>query len=530
MHTVPNAAGEGSSHLHLDQFEAEDADWYIQQYALDRGLDPHEALRAVRSWQAERRVYLDRQGLFWAEPPKQAPMPEQGSSPPMRAPAPLDWPPGFAGEIAQFVYGAAPRPVKEVAIVAALGLLAGICGRQWQIPQSGLNLYVLLVARSAIGKEAMHSGVSAILKAVSKKTPSAHQFFDFNEYASGPALIKGCVDRRSFVNVLGEIGHLLKTMSKAKAGDAAFTLRSQWTKLYTKSAASAIAAGISYSSTDNNVASIESLSYSLIGESTPGKFLASLTPDMMEDGFMSRLTVIEYDGQRPEKNPAPLETPPDALVTKLANLADYADLQAAKDQCVRLGRTLEVATYLEAFEAECDKRINGTDDESRRQMWNRAHLKALRIAALLAVADNHIAPLITLAHAEWAVNLVRRDIAAFTKRLDSGDVGDSDDARERKLVMLVKEYLTKPVPESYKVPDAMRQNGIVGRNYLLMRVRNVEVFYGHPQKANKALDETIASMLASGYFMECQKDKVIDAYSYHGKAYRVLKLPDYGTN
>jgi hypothetical protein len=33
-------------------------------------------------------------------------------------------------------------------------------------------------------------------------------------------------------------------------------------------------------------------------------------------------------------------------------------------------------------------------------------------------------------------------------------------------------------------------------------------------------------MVASGYILEAQKDKVAEAYNFHGKAYRILRLPD----
>jgi len=42
---------------------------------------------------------------------------------------PYSVPPGFLGEVAQFIYGAAPRPVPEIALAGAIGLLAGIVGR-----------------------------------------------------------------------------------------------------------------------------------------------------------------------------------------------------------------------------------------------------------------------------------------------------------------------------------------------------------------------------------------------------------------
>ena len=180
---------------------------------------------------------------------------------------------------------------------------------------------------------------------------------------------------------------------------------------------------------------------------------------------------------------------------------------------------------LEKFDHECDGQINATKDEARRQMWNRAQLKALRIAALLAVADNYLKPIIMQAHADWAITLIRRDIATFTKRLNSGDVGSSDDTREGKLVSVLSEYMTNPIPASYKVPDAMRQNSIVPLHYLQKRTSRASAFYKHPLGANRALDDTLRSLIAGGYLIESQKDKVVEAYHYHGKAYRVVRLP-----
>ncbi len=322
---------------------------------------------------------------------------------------PLSFPPGVAGQIAQFIYDSAPRPVPEVAVVGALGFLAGICGRQWQLPGSGLNVYLILVARSAIGKEAMLSGVSKLVLAISRDVPTASRFVDFTEYASGPALVKACVGNPCFVNVSGEIGRRIKGMSTARSTDPLSTLRTQMTNLYHKSTQDSTVGGIGYSATDNNVASVIGVSYSMIGETTPGTFLESLTTEMMEDGFMSRLTIIEYEGERPDRNRAPLAKPPAHLVGKLVALVSQADNLAFKNLTQPVGRTESVAFTMDAFEDECDQRIKASGtNESRRQMWNRAALKAARIAGLLAVADNYLTPCITDDHIDWAIGLVRR--------------------------------------------------------------------------------------------------------------------------
>ncbi|WP_298566618.1 DUF3987 domain-containing protein [uncultured Aliiroseovarius sp.] len=550
MSSMGQAAESGNEGLHLDT--TGDTDWATYQppgnsWDLGTGLNllgiarqarqaiavaAPEAPELTPEQEAEARKKARASiGIFWDDGAHAAPRRRKVTTLRPPTPAPLDWPPGFAGEIARYMHGAALRPVKEVAVVGTLGLLAGICGRQWHIPESGLNLYLVLVARSAIGKEAMHSGISKIVATCRKMDPHIRECADFTEYASGPALIKALVNNPCFVNVSGELGRKFKQLAEDSRNGPLQSLRTQWTNLYAKSAPTSVAGGLSYSATDNNVESIFGASYSLVGETTPGTFLESLTTGMMEDGFMSRFTIIEYSGERPPKNLSPAKEPPHQLVQSVLNLMSMSSLMEQRDLYHLVQRTPAAAVELELFDADvCDPLIEACgSDESRRQMWNRAGLKVLRIAALLAVADSYgtRAPLITLAHARWAINLVLRDTAAFTKRLDGGDVGSGDDARERKLVGMLTEYLLNEVPESYKVPDSMRQNSIVPRNYLQVRTAKAAAFYNHKLGATRALEECIASMIGNGYLMEVAKDKVVDAYGFHGKAFRVIRLPDY---
>lgn len=439
----------------------------------------------------------------------------------------IPWPPGFVGTVAKYIYQSAPRPVKEVAIVGALGLLAGIVGKAWCIPQSGLNLYIVLIGKSGIGKEAMHSGISNIIRACQKDFVMFSKFIDFTDYVSGPALIKACVVNPCFVNVSGEWGKKMERLSQDTRDTALQTLRTQMTNLYQKSGPAAIVGGIGYSSTDNNVASIAGVSYSMIGETTPGTFYKTLNESMMEDGFMSRFLLFEYNGPRVHENEFQLIAPDAAMVRALNNIAMQADALINKEQTVMIGRTEEAAAIMKAFDLECDDRINETQDESKRQMWNRAALKAARVAGVLAVANNHHAPVITAEDIHWAHERVREGIALMQKRLDSGDVGNDDGSRERKVVSMLHEFMSKPVPASYKVPEGMHQAGIVPHSYLQMRTSRTPTFLNHKNGASRALTEVIQSLIHSGYLVEPPKDKIFDAYSFHGKCYRIIKLPDY---
>ena len=449
-----------------------------------------------------------------------------GPAPPVQGALPM--PPGFVGALAQFIYQQAPRPVAEVAIVGALGLMAGIAGRAWHIPGSGLNLYVVLVARSAIGKEAMHSGIGKLVRAAELKCPVAGNFVDFNDYVSGPALIKACAANLCFVNVAGEIGHKFLAMAVDK--DASMrSLRKVLTTLYSKSGPTDVAGGIAYSNQENNVQSVSGMAFSLIGETTPGTFYESITDTMMRDGFMSRFCVIEYGGDRPAKNTAPVQQPPQPLVDHMVSLMACSDLAIGGDKFQEVAFSEGAQAHLDRFEGECDAAIyTAGDDESLRQLWNRAHLKALRVAALLAVGDNCFKPVVTAEQAEWAVTLMRHGIAAFDRRIRQGEVGEgSDGGREQKVIELCKEFVTLPadkLPAWLKNGRAMQEAGIVPRRYLQQRTQRFAAFEKFKLGHTAALNMAIKTAVTNGKLMDVKGDKLVENFSFHGQAYRALSF------
>ncbi|WP_303670399.1 DUF3987 domain-containing protein [Pseudomonas aeruginosa] len=451
-----------------------------------------------------------------------APQPEHRATTPA-----ISWPPGNLGRIAQFIYTSALRPVPEVAIAGALGLIAGICGRQWNTnTDSGLNLYINLVARSAIGKEAMHDGVATLQSAMLTKCPTIGEVASFKSFASGPALVKALDDNPCFVNMHGELGKTLQRMAFDKDG-VHTTLRTEWTKLYSKSGRRSVAGGIAYSSQENNATLSTSVAYSVVGETTPVTFYSCLTSSMMEDGFMSRFLTIEYAGDRPPRNRQPKTAPDEELIQLLVAMATQAEQLALSTQWCIVQLIPSAQHIYDEFEDECDEAINAAgDDESRRQVWNRAALKMLRIACLAAVADNHLNPQVTQEHIQWALGLVKRNNELFLTRIDSGDIGTDDHAREQKVLEVCRRFLTQEkVAERYeKSFESLRRSAIVPRAYLQTMTQKLTQFSGHKLGATSALDLTLRSLIAAGHLMEVDKSKVIEGYNYHGTAYRVLRF------
>ena len=202
-----------------------------------------------------------------------------------------------------------------------------------------------------------------------------------------------------------------------------------------------------------------------------------------------------------------------------------AELLNSKYTTCQVQYTEEARNILLAFRSECSDQINSTAEESWRQMWNRAHLKAEKLTALLAVADNNVSPVGSSTHVTWALSLIRKDISTMSRRITSGDVGLSDSTRELKILHILREYLAFKVPETYGIDDDMRRDGVVPRRYIQLRIARSSPFANHKLGSVAAMDQALRSLGDSGYILELDKKTCDTRWGFSGKCYRILTLP-----
>ena len=513
MHSLRQAAVRGTEKIHLDYFEGDEQGWYIMQCAVERGENPEAALRSVAT-KPQKCDKLTSQGEDSCG--RQTPAAAEAASS-------QQWPPSRAGIIARFIFDNSYSPVREVAIAATLGLLAGVCGRAYRTyTGKDLALYIILVAKSGIGKDSAHDGIPMMLKLAA--SPMAERFSRAQDFVSGEALHKELLREPGFLALQGEFGRKLKRMSNP-TDTPMQNLRTVMTNAFGKQ----YLEGKSYSNADNSLDGVDWPALSFLGETTPTTFLECLTPDMMADGFLSRFLCINYEGNRPPPNRDPQAVLEDGDLTLwkgfVGHMTGYQTPINMPAPCPVLP-TEDAKEKLERFEMHCIDHLNGTDDESERQVWSRAHLKALKVASILAVIDQPYKPQVGITHVAWALNLIRQDIALFQSRKRNGDIGTDDNARERKLVTFMRDYLLNPVAKSYKVSEAMRENSIVPRSFLQKRASTLNAFNNHKLGAARALDEALRNLKDNGYIMEVDKNKLIKDYGYFGKSFRILGLPD----
>ncbi len=500
-----------------DLNDPECADWYIAKRACEHGLDPH----ALISRRHARTLCVQAQAAqTWAQYPS-------GGTAEIVAPASatgshMQWPPGRAGVIARYIFDTSYSPVKEVAITATLGLLAGVCGRGYRTyTGKDLALYIILVAKSGIGKDSTHEGIPMMLNLTNN--PLASSFVRAQDFASGEALHKVLLDAPGFLALQGEFGRKLKRMSNP-TDTPMQNFRTIMTNAYGKQ----FLEGKSYSNAEKDLIGVSFPALSFLGETTPSTFLECLTPDMMADGFLSRFLCVTYEGGRPQPN----RNRGDAIFDKgdlnvwkelVANMVPHQTVVNVATPCIARPDA-DAQEKLERFEHDCIEDLNATDDESERQVWSRAHLKALKVASLLAVIDCPSNPVVRIEHVDWALSLVLMDVQVFKSRKESGDIGVNDDARELKLLAFIKEYLERGASPSYGISKAMQETGIVPRKYLQMRSASLPVFANHKLGGRRSLDNALIGLINNGHIVEVSKNKLADEYNFHGKAYYVVSL------
>lgn len=440
-------------------------------------------------------------------------------------------PPGLLGDVADFILAAAPRPVHEIAIAGSIGFLAGIAGRAYNVFGTGLNHYVLALADTGVGKEAIKIGIDRIIAALIDplpgcvRVPTAAAILGPSDMASGQGLLRAFAKRHPpcFVSIIGEFGLRFKQMSDDRAHAADTALLRALLDLYNKSGQGQIVGETVYSDREKNTGTIAAPALSLIGESTPGTFYRYLNEGMIANGLLPRFNVIEYKGKRQRRNRnAPSVRPDPSLLERLAMLISECELAGSRNQATNVGLMPDAETCLDQLDEYADEQINGTDRSVTRELWNRAHLKAAKLAALIAVGCNFKAPIVTLEMAQWAREQVERDIRRLLDRFESGDVGDAigSDAKQHEAVFrCIYEFVTSPferIPPSYGVTAQMHASGVIPKTYLARRVLSMPAF---KPGGTLALDRALKHFLEGDEIRELPKSQMIRDYGSAARSF-----------
>lgn len=372
--------------------------------------------------------------------------------------APIPPPPGFLGDLCRWYMEAAPYPAPEIALAGGLAFAAGLAGAGYNCQGDPLNLFLLLTAPSAVGKDVLTTGTHRLVDSC-RHHPSMFTGTRLNAdwineiigptvIASGSALTKHLTrDFVSTISIQGEFGVELEKLNSANASVGMLQLR----QMYLKLAASGTLGKDIWADKAENTNIRKGIALTLLGESVPERIYESLQAIQVADGFMGRLLLIEMQQGRPDfQEHAHLAKPDNGLIEHIIRIGCKAAENA------RVGEPQQVQWHPEAlkvFHAHRDRwrRMHiDPDAPSHAAIWGRCANKAMRVAALIAIGNNYQNPIIDVEAFEWAVNLVERGTLAIVSRFERGEIGDQDSDRLRIMRNSIRNYITDKTSKKAK--------------------------------------------------------------------------------
>lgn len=442
-------------------------------------------------------------------------------------------PPGLLGEIAQFIYVASPRPVKEIALAGAIGFMAGICGRSYNVSATGLNQYVLLLAGTGTGKEAAASGIGRLMEAVRKEVPSIIDFIGPSEIPSGQGLFKHLSKKsQSFVCILGEFGLRLSQMSNQNGSTYQQDVRRKILDLYNKSGFTDVLHPTTYADSEKDLPAIPSPSFSIFGESTPERFYENINEEMISEGLLPRFLLIEYKGDRVDLNKNHDAVQPSSelcqkLVSIVANSQTVNNLNPR--QVIKVKITSEAEALSDKHEVYTTNQINNSEKPVFKHLWNRTHLKALKLAALVAVGVNPYHPVIEMYHLEWAINIVNNDAFILSKRFEKGDVGlnTGEISQFNYLKNVIEIYPTLTFEKAQVYMNKNKQakiffdKGIIPYDYIFTKCYPIAAFKNDRRGNKEALRHCLQVMVDKGILQEISIPQMYKEFGCSQKAFKI---------
>jgi hypothetical protein len=452
--------------------------------------------------------------------------------------SPIIFPPGLVGEVARFIFDAAPRPVPEYALTAAIGLIAGIVGRAYNISGAGLNQYVLALGATGTGKEAINQGVMKLMSAVRGDgvagAPSAMDFIGPGDIRSDAALIKWLAKQPCFVSIQGEWGMRLKRMSAPNANANEMGVRQALMDLWGKSGHGNVLNPMAYSDKEKNTASVVAPAFTMIGESTPERFYEALDETLIADGLLPRFLIIEYAGKRAPNNEASANVKPSfALIDMMRTIVAHVSAVMSQNTVINVVLDDQAMQLLKDFDKYADSQMNGDSvRETNLHMWNRAHLKALKLAAIVAVGLNPHHPTIDADCAQWATDIVVRDILNILGRFERGEIGGGAfGAGERRqiddMIKTIATWMRGDGTEAakYGIPGNMHMQGVFTYSALNKRLMAMASFRNDRMGATNAIKRAIQNLLDGDDVREIPKSQMATMFGTTARAFAIAK-PD----
>jgi hypothetical protein len=383
----------------------------------------------------------------------------------------VPFPPGLAGDVAEFAMSAFRMPNRDFAIACALQTLSVINAnyRYVGVSNTSLNLYQCLVADTGKGKEDPRK----LLKLLVEKSGSSVEVME--TLASGAALLRTLHNHRHVAICTDELGLVLQSaLNKTGSPHVKDLLRELMTM---HGLGRSFYAGKQYADAKQNIGKIERPYTCLLGTTTPSTLTEGLSQESIEGGFLNRLLVVVQTGTV-QVNRKQVFLVPASLLEKLRALLPPAPPtpQTPIPMAYASGAEEEMVRLVETLQAE----------GAVRDLWARVEEQIVRVAGCLALGDGGE---IKTEHVVWAAAWVSRGVVSLEKLLREGMHGSAFEKQCSRVLNVIRSAKTYLKDTRF---GGLCRLGYMPRGKVLKTVRL------RPAE----LDQVVAALIESGEITE----------------------------
>jgi len=436
------------------------------------------------------------------------------------------FPDGLLGDVANFIFESSPHPNKEMSLAGAIGFMSGVCGRAFNINGVGLNNYLLVLADSGVGKEAMRSGINKLFaQIVLKQNMASETFIGPSSYSSAPALIKTLMERPSIVSLMSEFSYDIERMRPRNSNPNMIGYKQALVDLYTNSGKNAIISSHAYSDKDKTTKIIKAPSFSFLGESVPERYYKNVDPEFIDDGFIPRILTFHCNNVRAtfNKNCKNHEAT-DKMVTRISSLIASSCACNTDNKIVDVTFDADAEQMDADYEAFLTTQINEDSPSWKKAIFNRSKLKIWKLSGLVAVGINPYVPVITTEIYLWAKKIVEFDNEMLFSKVESGEIGGNYDQQQ---LHKVREILFKYLNNGYKLQENHRffkDSGCIPYAIIQRNAASFNCFKNDPRRSASALDATIKTLVSNGELKELQPKDTQEKFQFGGRSFAILTI------
>lgn len=418
----------------------------------------------------------------------------------------IGWPPGVIGEAAKWIYAASRRPVKQFAIAQAFYLVAGMVGHRYHVEETGLNLFMIVGGESGVGKGEsyrLRSKLGLTAFEMCQDAPGFVGVFGNDIPASQQGLRKMFMDpyttRASYKE---DADNMLNMLMDSGVGSVGEGLRSQLSQFWDQSGPGKMVGAVSYSKEENTVQATQSPAYTVGLDTQVDPVKRFLGTEAARLGFAQRFIYFVYTGGPFKSNRNKPKEVPQGLAARIAQIWQHTRAMHG-DKVQQVVMPTHLADRIMDLEDQYTDLVNEKGEHHK--IYNRAHMNVSRLAGLLAVAENHLNPVISDEMFEYSLRLAEISYGDVSRILASGEAGSGESVRVAKARAAVQEYITMSSGKRravYRIPKSLCEvSDVIPEKFFMNRLAVFKDFKGSDQgrttqdHIRKAIEELVLAQV-----------------------------------